>query len=749
MKRRDFLRASLVTAGSVVLGPACGSEGSSGPPAEDAATDMPVDMGLPDTAEDVGPDAIPGPVVHDGAHLFPQSVASGDPRAGSVILWTRLGVDGGAAADLTVALEVALDEGFAERLDLGDGPRKDLVAESAFDHCVKVRLEGLDAATTYYYRFLVEADDGTYGSRTGRTRTAPSADADVPVRFAVVSCQDFVGSYYHGYRRLADEDLDFFIHLGDYIYETTGDADFQAVGSPRSVALTDKAGAIVFAEGEPGEYYAARSLDNYRELYRIYRGDGDLQRMHERFPMIATWDDHEFSDDSHGDSGTYFSDPAQDVDLPRRKNANQAWFEYMPVDYMDDPDFRYDPQAAFPGDLRIYRDLVYGKHVHVVMTDLRTWRSDHLVPEDAFPGAVAATAAELIGTLGEDHGVGGPYLDIETYQGGLYKDVLVAAGVDTDHAAGLVSAAYINGVVAAVNEAGGDPVPTLTDEDMATMDVGVAYHHVGKTGTSGSLGSRYLVIQSAFEALAAVRWAESGGASETALGETQRAWLLDTMANSPCTWKLWGNEYTLTPRRVDLRSLTFIPESLRAKFLLSAEDWDGLPNRRDQVVGALAEVGGVVAVTGDIHAFFAGTPWVESDPSKRIVEFVTGAISSGSYKTLLMNTAASDPALAAAGAVALAASADQFIMDPVNRPNPNLGYANVDENGFMILEADAGQLTTTFYAIAEKHGGEEEVEGLSDLFSVTRFRVDAGSTDLWMEDEGTWKRWDPAAFDWV
>ena len=69
----------------------------------------------------------------------------------------------------------------------------------------------------------------------------------------------------------------------------------------------------------------------------------------------------------------------------------------MPVDYPGD--FIYEPGAApFPDDMRIYRDLHFGQHMHLVMTDLRRYRSDHLVPEDDF-GAVAVTEERILAAL--------------------------------------------------------------------------------------------------------------------------------------------------------------------------------------------------------------------------------------------------------------------------------------------------------------------------------------------------------------
>ena len=38
------------------------------------------------------------------------------------------------------------------------------------------------------------------------------------MRFAFFSCQDYTHGYYNAHELLADEDLDFVVCLGDYIY---------------------------------------------------------------------------------------------------------------------------------------------------------------------------------------------------------------------------------------------------------------------------------------------------------------------------------------------------------------------------------------------------------------------------------------------------------------------------------------------------------------------------------------------------
>lgn len=734
MKRRTFLKATLATAGALMSG--CDSSSGSG-----------------DGTGGAGDGGGEPATYLDGAAYFPHSLASGDPHATSVILWTRPQDADTGDADLTVGLHVALDAEFTQRVSLDGGDELALTAEAAFDHCVKVRVTDLEPATTYWYRFVYTAPDGeTYTTRSGRTRTAPAADADVPVRFAVVSCQDFNGRYYNTYRILAEQDIDFFVHLGDYVYETTGDRLFQDATAERVLVFSDKDGAIAFNAGSDEAYFAASSLSNYREMYKTVRTDADLQRVHELFAMIAIYDDHEFSDDSHGTVGTYF-DGAQDEDDPvRRSHADRAWFEYMPVDYQGDPDFVYSDAVAFPDDLRIYRDFTFGQHMHLVMTDERRYRSDHVIEEDGFPGAVAATQSELEAALGELPAVARPYLDVDAHDGGalatLLKAEAEALGLEPADITGLLSVDWINSRLEDLNE-GLDEADWHPLVEEAGHALGVAYHQVFKTGRYSAIGSRYLVVAEPFDAVAAARWHASGGASELALGDTQRQWFLDTLGGSTSTWKIWGNEYTFIPRDIDLRGYDFLPEDFQVLFHLTVEDWDGLPNRRAAMTEALAGVDNLVIVTGDVHAFFAGS-WGEG--ANKAVEFVTGAVSSASYKTLLVRQAEADPALVAVGAPILAAQVGDLLRHPESKPNPHLAYAGIDQHGFMVLEASADSLRCTMHRIPEEHASARitDNEALAALFDPLELRVDVGSRELHrLEDDGSWTRWDPDAFDWV
>ena len=340
LRRRDFLQAIVVTAAAVPFS-GCGSD----------------DDGGGSTAAD--PDA-----------EFPQGLASGDPKPDSVVLWTRA-VPVSGSGSVKVRYEVALDEAFESMVAQGSVS----VTEDS-DWTVRIKPVGLEPYTQYYYRFKA----GKMVSDVGRTKTAPTADQDVNVRFAFASCQDFIGRYYHSWKAFLEQEepVDFVVWLGDYIYETNGDPDFQLNDPNRKIDIQD--GIQLLPDSDP-TVKAASSLADYRGIYKQYRADENLRKAHQMFPFITIWDDHEFANDCWQDHSTDFNEAkGEEKNTPRREAASQAWFEYQAADV------DWDAAAAFPNDLTIYRTLRYGKHVELILTDQRSYRSDHVIPEAATGG---------------------------------------------------------------------------------------------------------------------------------------------------------------------------------------------------------------------------------------------------------------------------------------------------------------------------------------------------------------------------
>ncbi|EAU65369.1 alkaline phosphatase D family protein [Stigmatella aurantiaca] len=643
---------------------------------------------------------------------FPQSVASGEPRPDSVVLWTRA-VDPEHGGDTALTLDVSEEESFGTFvLQLA------VSASATHDHAVKVKVTNLKPRTTYYYRFVYAHDGERFSSPVGRTRTAPAAGDDVPVRFVFASCQDYVGRYYNTWNRLLqlDEDLDFVMFLGDYVYETTGDPAFQSVNSLRGIRFSEPEGALVQKTGI-FEYYAAASLSNYRDLYKIFRADPILQRVHERYPFIVVWDDHEFSDDCWGAHATYEDERSSELQVDRRRNAEQAFFEFIPIDATSTGaaqgaiDVGSEPR--FP-DTRIYRDFEFGKNLRLIVTDYRTYRPDHLIAEDAYPGTVVMDAPTLAAlgaapAFASDQfayiNVDAPeYAQVKGALRQVYVQLATQAGADNPQGKaetwvkGNLALAYVNPVLAQIGVA---PIPT------ANQPRGMAYVHMGKVGLFDIRGSRYVVVKDTFDLYAQYRYATSGGASENVLGATQEAWFKERLT-AQNAWKVIVSSVSLTPLVWDLRAKTDIPDAtLRQRFTFNADGWDGFPTKRKELLQYVnANTQNALFISGDIHASYASV-------EEGVPALTAPAISSGAVKELASS------AVVAAGYAEGSALYRYAIaeLDPtLQAGNPNIVFSNSEDHGFVVLEVRPGEALASFHLIPSSEVNKDySLRGESEL----------------------------------
>jgi alkaline phosphatase D len=291
------------------------------------------------------PGAWAAPAAGPGGGVFTLGVASGDPRPDRIVLWTRLAADplGGGGmppAAVPVRWELAGDDRFSHVVKKGVTS-----ARPEHAHSLHVDVDGLEPDRWYWYRFATQDET----SPVGRARTAPAPGSSPGrLRFAFASCQQYEHGFYTAYRHMADEDLDFAVHLGDYIYEDAADAYAVPGGNVRHHAGPE-----------------ATTLDGYRQRLAQYKTDPDLQAAHAAFPFVVTWDDHEVEDDYAGeipeDSETHAAFRA------RRAAAYQAYWEHMPLS---------PARAPRGGALNLYRRLRFGRLAEFNVLDTRQYRTD-------------------------------------------------------------------------------------------------------------------------------------------------------------------------------------------------------------------------------------------------------------------------------------------------------------------------------------------------------------------------------------
>jgi alkaline phosphatase D len=491
--------------------------------------------------------------------LYPEGVASGDPAPDSVILWTRRPFDTGGRELLTV--EVAEEEGFRNVV-----ARAPAAVSAAADWTCRVLVGRLKPARTYWYRFT---DSEGNGSRIGRTITAPDRDDPRPVNFAFVSCQDVNEGKLNGYRRMIFEDersapadqLDFVLHLGDFIYEVVEYPEEVKTRYDRTIYEV----ARIPDGGKVGKFHYPLTVDGYRAVYKGYLADPDLQDARARWPFVAIWDNHEFSWQGWQSIQQAGGPPRPGQSI--KVAANQAWWEYLPsrcrkvggpsLDRFDPPAVkdvvieRWDENGlgdepnnlAAINSLIAYRALRYGKHLDLIITDQHSYRS-----ADPFSDPeIGKFGPEFPGMFPED----------------------AARILDGGRAFG-----------------GGDPPAEIAFNDARAANP------------------------------------QRNAPPQTILGAEQKAWFKDRLRTSKATWKIWGNSQGAPDWRTDPQNL---PPGLTKETWptttfasMNTGDYGTAYAERAEIYDLVrdSKITGFAIVSGDRHSFWAGYATSELPPGK-------------------------------------------------------------------------------------------------------------------------------------
>ena len=267
---------------------------------------------------------------------FGLGVAAGDVTSSSAILWTHADTPGPVLLKLSRDARLVSCAAGTPPAGGANVLRRSLTAAAASDNTVRTTVTGLRAGTRYAYRFCRDAAT----SRLGRFRTAPPLTAPEPVEFAISGDADGTidpatnapaYNRFEVYARMAAEDNDFNVNLGDIMYSDTAVA-----GVPPALTLAEK--------------WAKYRLNlSYPNLRRMLAGAG----------VYGHWDDHEFIDD--------FS--VAEFGAPLYAAGRKAFLDYTP--------------AAYTTSTGLYRRVRWGRNLEVFLLDERSFRSAKLSSEPA------------------------------------------------------------------------------------------------------------------------------------------------------------------------------------------------------------------------------------------------------------------------------------------------------------------------------------------------------------------------------
>ena len=281
-------------------------------------------------------------------YSFNHGVASGDPLEDRVILWTR--VTPQQAGPVEAILEISEDDNFSKI-----AYSKKLRTSSLSDYTIKydfLAKQYCDSDKGFFYRFRA----GSSISEIGKSKTF--SKNTVSTKIGVFSCSNFPAGYFNAYQAAAEKnDLDLWLHLGDYLYEY-----------PMGGYATDNAEKL---GRTPSPMHEMITLSDYRQRHAQYKLDQGSIALHKHAPLIAVWDDHEFSNDAWKKGAENHSEDGSEGDFyARRSAAIKAYYEWMPI-------------REQQNKRRIFREFKIGKLIHLIMLDTRQYgRDKQLQPKD-------------------------------------------------------------------------------------------------------------------------------------------------------------------------------------------------------------------------------------------------------------------------------------------------------------------------------------------------------------------------------
>ena len=330
---------------------------------------------------------LPLPSVHATVSFL--GVAAGDATSTGATVWTRA-VDLAAPAPTPLTLQVSPDPAFNGLSTLAG------TTDAAKDYTLKLDLAGLDAATVYYYRFQGPAGEL---SGVGRFKTAPAPGTRAAVHFGFSGDMDGLMRPYALAATVPAQGFDFFVNVGDTIYENASNA----AGNNAASYLNSPSVTLSGTVPAPTATGATRAqlFDDYAKKYREQilpvnaGGQNGLQPFYAAQCNYTLLDNHELGNRQYinggapaggpvGDmptgAGVDARQPANDVNTsgtfinkaPGFQILQDVYFDYQPITDRGVITAPADPRTD--NTRRLYFSQPWGKNVVLFNLDDRSYR---------------------------------------------------------------------------------------------------------------------------------------------------------------------------------------------------------------------------------------------------------------------------------------------------------------------------------------------------------------------------------------
>jgi len=310
------------------------------------------------------------------AQTFFNGIAAGDPTADGVVLWTRTSsaLDGATGLAASLTAQIATDASFSNIVQTLSGS-----TAPSRDYTLKLTASGLAAGGTYFYRFT----DGSSTSAVGRFTTAPTASTAAAVKFGFTGDADGQWRPYSSIRDLASQNNNFFVFLGDTIYETASSKSAAAASTTSTSASVTPAVLLADYQRKYREQLAPTTSGGFTGLQTFYTGTANYTLL----------DNHELGNVQFINGGAATGvvqangihpgvdrkNPLNDVNTSGTYLNKTAGFQALAQAYADYQPIRESmvsapADARSDGTLKLYNSQQWGKNLLMINTDDRSYR---------------------------------------------------------------------------------------------------------------------------------------------------------------------------------------------------------------------------------------------------------------------------------------------------------------------------------------------------------------------------------------